>query len=137
MAGRPQHQPDEKSRKFVEAMSAAGLTQEEIGRIVGISDPTLRKHYAKELATAAAKANAMVGESLLNQAIGGPGRNWKQASTAAAIWWSKTRMGWKEPPTELKHTGDQNNPVVQRIERVIVDPQNSDSESVFPAPAAG
>jgi hypothetical protein len=84
-------------------MSAVGLTQEEIGIVVGVSDATLRKHYAKELAAAALKANAMVGQSLLNQAIGGPKQEWEKASTSAAIWWSKTRMGWKEPPQETSN----------------------------------
>jgi hypothetical protein len=92
-------------------MSAVGLTQEEIGIVVGVSDTTLRKHYAKELASAALKANAMVGQSLLHQAIGGPKQEWEKASTSAAIWWSKTRMGWKEPPQTLLHTGDESNPV--------------------------
>jgi hypothetical protein len=96
--GRPPHQPTDQSRKFVEAMAACGIDQDSIGRVVGISDATLRKHYPEEIATAAIKANAMVGQSLLHQAIGGPEHNWREASTSAAIWWSKTRMGWKEPP---------------------------------------
>lgn len=99
--GRKAHKPDEKSRKFVEAMAASGIDQDLIGRVVGVSDATLRKHYAEELATAAAKANAMVGQSLFHQAVGGPERKWELASTSAAIWWSKTCMGWKEPKQEV------------------------------------
>jgi hypothetical protein len=103
--GRKAHNPDEKSRKFVEAMAASGIDQDSIGRVVGVSDATLRKHYAEELATAAAKANAMVGQSLFHQAVGGPERDWTKASTTAGIWWEKTRMGRREPKHEVALSG--------------------------------
>jgi len=72
-------------------MSAVGIPQDSIARSIregGIDRKTLRKHFREELDTAAVKANAMVGGTLYNKAIAG--------DTSAMIWWSKTRMGWKE-----------------------------------------
>ena len=65
----------------------------------GIDEKTLRKHFRRELDTAAIKANAKIGGTLYNKAING--------DTTAAIWWSKTRMGWKEK-SEIEHSGDLN-----------------------------
>jgi hypothetical protein len=41
-----------------------------------------------EMESSADMANAKVAQSLFNQAING--------NTSAAIWWTKSRMGWKE-----------------------------------------
>lgn len=82
--------PTDDERKLVEQMSAVGIPQESICLVIrdGIDDKTLRKHFRRELDTAAVKANAKIGGTLYNKAING--------DTTAAIWWSKTRMGWKE-----------------------------------------
>lgn len=88
--GKPLFKPTDDERKLVEQMSAVGIPHESIALIVrdGIDDKTLRKHFRRELDTAAIKANAKVGGTLFNKAMAG--------DTTAAIWWSKTRMGWKE-----------------------------------------
>lgn len=82
--------PTDEERKLVEQMSAVGIPQESICLVIrdGIDDKTLRKHFRRELDTAAVKANAKIGGTLYNKAING--------DTTAAIWWSKSRMGWKE-----------------------------------------
>jgi hypothetical protein len=84
--GRPSHVPDAKSRKYVEEMSAVGITQENIAKVIGISVDTLATHYRDELDNAAARANAAVGRSLWLQAVGGPKRDWRKAVPAAGIW---------------------------------------------------
>lgn len=77
------------------ALSAYGVPQDEIGKVVGISKPTLEKHYRGELDRAQSEANARVAESLFRKATGdGP-----QAVTAA-IFWLKTRAQWKEPAVD-------------------------------------
>ena len=88
--GAPPFEPTDDERKLVEQMSAVGIPQESIARVVrdGIDPKTLRKHFRHELDTAAIRANAKVGGTLFNKAMSG--------DTTAAIWWSKTRMGWKE-----------------------------------------
>jgi len=96
--GQPAFKPTDEERKLVEQMSAVGIPQESICLVVrdGIDDKTLRKHFRYELDTAATKANAKVGGTLFNKAMAG--------DTTAAIWWSKSRMGWKEK-SEIEHSG--------------------------------
>ncbi len=65
---------------------------------------TLVKHYASELATAAA-ANEAVDKSIWMQAVGGPAKDWIKAVPAAGVWWSKARMHWKESPAEHRFSG--------------------------------
>ena len=53
---------------------------------------TLRKHFEEELELGAAKANTAVAQFLFHQATGARG----DGSVAAAIFWTKIRMQWKE-----------------------------------------
>jgi hypothetical protein len=91
--GRPPHQPTEQTRRTVETMSGYGVPQADIGIVLGISDVTLAKHYRLELDRGMARANAKVAECLFRMATNptpsGP-------TVTAAIFWAKTRMGWRE-----------------------------------------
>lgn len=89
---------------MVEQMSAVGIPQESICLVIrdGIDDKTLRKHFRRELDTAAVKANAKVGGTLFNKAMAG--------DTTAAIFWAKTRMGWKEKQHH-EHSGPDGDPI--------------------------
>ena len=89
-AGRPAFVPTDAERKQVEALSGYGIPQEQIAMLVrdGIHLETLKTHFAQQLGTGKAKANAQVGKTLFNRAIGG--------DTTAMIWWSKTQMKWTE-----------------------------------------
>ena len=95
---KPTFKPTEEERKLVEQMSAVGIPQSNIAMVIrdGIDDKTLRKHFRKELDTAATKANAKIGGTLFNKAVNG--------DTSAAIFWAKTRMGWKETSVQ-EHQG--------------------------------
>ena len=93
--GRAPHEPTEASRRQVRALAAYGIPQDEIARVLGISKPTLEKHYRPELDRAETEANAKVAESLFRKATG----DGAQAVTAA-IFWLKTRARWKEPTLE-------------------------------------
>ena len=90
-AGRPQHEPTEAQRSQVEAMCGYGVPELEISRVIGISDVTLRKYYRRELDIGITKANAKVAQSLFQKATGDGSQ-----SVTAAIFWMKTRAGWKE-----------------------------------------
>ena len=90
MARQP-HQPDDKSRKQVLLMSGIGLTQDQIARVMLVSDETLRKYYSDELETGAAKMNAAVAQNLYSIAT-----SKGQGAVAAAIFWMKTRANWRE-----------------------------------------
>jgi len=86
---RKPHKPTDEQRKTVKAMVGFGTTLEDIATVIEIDRKTLSLHYAKEIARGAIDANAQVAQSLFQQAT--KGRN-----MTAAIWWTKTRMGWKE-----------------------------------------
>jgi hypothetical protein len=91
---RPRHKPDPASRRQVEALAGYGVPEAEIGEVIGVDPKTLRKHYRPELRQGHTKANAKVAESLYRKATGeGP------QSVTAAIFWLKTRAGWREPIT--------------------------------------
>jgi hypothetical protein len=116
--GNPVFKPTDEERKLVEQMCAVGIPQESIALVVrdGIDDKTLRKHFRRELDTSKIKANAKVGGALFNKAMAG--------DTSAAIFWAKTQMGWKE----IQQIDT--NVSVKKVERVIVDASDSDSQSV-------
>lgn len=48
-AGRPEHSPTDEKRSGVRLLTAIGRTNKEIAAALGISQPTLRKHYFQEL----------------------------------------------------------------------------------------
>ena len=89
-SGRPEFAPTQQERKQVEALSGYGLPHEQIAALIrdGIDADTLRKHFRKELDVGKAKANAQVGKTLFQKAVGG--------DTASMIWWSKAQMRWRE-----------------------------------------
>jgi hypothetical protein len=61
--------------------------------VVGIDPKTLRKHYRDEIDLGATKATAKVAEFLFRKATTeGP------QCVTAAIFWMKTRGGWREAP---------------------------------------
>lgn len=113
-AGRPAFVPVDAERRQVEALSGYGLPIDQIAVLVreGIHVDTLRAHFAPELISGKARANAGVGRTLHQRAIGG--------DTTAAIWWSKTQMRWREVQ-QHELTGLDGSPLeFIKIERVIV-----------------
>ena len=82
------HAPTEAQRAMVKAMSGYGVPQEDIATVLDIAKKTLLKHYRRELDLGIAQANARIGQTLFDMATGG--------NVAAAIFWAKSRMGWRE-----------------------------------------
>ena len=92
MARHP-HQPTSIMRRQVEALAAYGVPESDIARVIAIDPKTLRKHYREELDTGHVKATAKVAEFLFRKATtDGP------QCVTAAIFWMKTRGGWRETP---------------------------------------
>jgi hypothetical protein len=85
----PAHKPTDQQRATVKAMSAYGIPQEQVARVLDIDSKTLRLHYRDELDLGVIEANAKVAETLFKQGT-------RDGNTAALIWWTKSRMGWKE-----------------------------------------
>ena len=86
--GRP-YQPTEEQRRQVMTMTGFGIRQEEISNALEIDKKTLHKYFRRELDTGMTEANVRVVQALYTNAT-------KNMSVAAQIWWTKTRMGWKE-----------------------------------------
>jgi hypothetical protein len=105
--GRPPHRPTDKQRATVKAMSAYGTPQDQIARVLDIDSTTLRLHYRDELDLGVIEANAKVAETLFNQAV-------RDGNTTAAIWWTKSRMGWKERQAH-EHSGPDGEGPVQMV----------------------
>lgn len=93
--GRQAHEPTKAQRDTVTLHAMVGTPQEDIARVLGISDRTLRKYYRDELDLALAKANATIGGSLFNKA--------KSGDTSAQMFWLKTRAGFRERQEEKQH----------------------------------
>src|SRR3954471_23145643 len=93
--------PSDTERKTVREMASCGTPQADICRVIGISEPTLRRAFRVERDTAAAEANAAVAQSLFRMATD-PAR----PNVAAAIFWLKTRAGWKETPASEPQSND-------------------------------
>jgi hypothetical protein len=97
MSENQKHNPTEEQRRLVKQLSGVGVPQDDICHIIDITKPTLHKYYRRELDLGMAEANAKVAGSLFNQAVSG--------NTAAAIFWSKARMGWRET-SNVELSGD-------------------------------
>jgi hypothetical protein len=103
--GRPPFKPTDEERKQVGQMVAVGIPQEQIAMVIrdGIDADTLAKHFKKEIRESKILANAKVGGTLFNKIMNG--------DTAAAIFWAKTQMGWKETQAH-EHMGKDGKPIV-------------------------
>ncbi len=118
--GRPAYAPTDVLRKQVESMCGFGIKEDDIARSIGISDVTLRKYYREELDNGITKANTAVAQSLYKKAMGeGTG------AVTAAIFWLKTRAGWKETVVN-EHSGPDGAPIpVSAVVRSVIDPQKA------------
>jgi hypothetical protein len=72
-------------------MAGYGVPEADIAGVIGVDPKTLRKYYRGELDHGHVKANAKVAENLFRKATG-DGRE----AVIAAIFWMKTRAGWRE-----------------------------------------
>jgi hypothetical protein len=94
--GRPEFKPTAAQRAQVKAMAAYGVPQFDIASVIGCTPPTLRKHFWREIETAAVEANAKVAQTLFRVATEGTGKE----SVTACIFWLKCRAGWRDVSTE-------------------------------------
>jgi hypothetical protein len=93
--GRPPFEPSEDDRKLVKALTAYGIPQFEIARLIHCSVNTLHTYFQYEIETATAEANGKVAQTLFNIATKSQG---KEAVTAC-IFWLKCRAGWRDVDT--------------------------------------
>lgn len=92
--------PDPNLSRQVAAMAGYGISADDIATVLGVDVAELKRDYRSELKGAAIKANAKVAESLFRKATAADGRE----GVTAAIFWLKTRAGWKETAVhEVSH----------------------------------
>lgn len=103
--GRPHFEPTSEQRLTVQIMSACGMPQEQIATHIGIDAKTLRKALRAELKNGAETANGLVAQSLFKKATGSGNQ-----SVTAAIFWLKTKAGWKDTQS-VELTGKDGGPV--------------------------
>ncbi|MGD9507034.1 MAG: hypothetical protein AB7X49_00545 [Geminicoccaceae bacterium] len=81
-------------------MAGYGISADDIAIVLGVDVDTLKRDYRSGLKGAAIKANPKVAESLFRKATAAEGRE----GVTAAIFWLKTRAGWKETAVhEVSH----------------------------------
>jgi len=107
--------PTVEQRGNVEAMIGFGITEAEVCRLIKnpetgnpIDEKTLRLYFAEEIAAGRPKANIAVAQSLFAEATKGDDA---RARVTAAIFWLKTRAGWKETD-RVELTGKEGGPIV-------------------------
>lgn len=106
------HRPTKKSREIVERMLVGGIPRADIAKVLEIDEKTLKKHYQKELDSAASIANSRISQTLFQKALDG--------DTTAMIWWTKSRMRWRE------HKEDQQEKIAPNI-TVVIGKDDADS----------
>ena len=94
--GRPPHHATPELRRMVEHHAAIGTPHQQIAKLLKIALNTLKRNYREELDLGLAKANAVVGGRLFAEA--------KRGNITAAIFWMKTRGGWRET-AKVEHAG--------------------------------
>lgn len=96
-----QHVPSPEMRQTIANMASYGLDVITIGRLAGISAPTIYKHYSHEMKTASAQKDLMVMQSGFLKAVGGPKQDWEKADSGMIRWWIERRQGWQAPPQRI------------------------------------
>lgn len=70
-SGRRPFEPSEEDREKVRVLKAGGMSDDAVATAIGISAPTLRKHFAHELDVGTAKTRAELLLALHRSAMGG------------------------------------------------------------------
>ena len=102
-------------------MAATGFTHIAIAQCLGtngIDEKSLRKHFRRELDTAADKTNAAVANKAYQMAIAGD-------PPAATFFWLKCRAGWKER-REIAHSGPDGAALKIDVTGIRPTPENSE-----------
>jgi transposase-like protein len=123
------HVPTDETRAQVYALSSFGVTQDDIGRFIGVSDDTLRKWYSAELDRASVDRNAEVAAFLFRSANGSAIAEGASYSDClkAAMFWLKTRAQWRERH-EVDHTSSDGSLFPTRIIIEAATPQDADHD---------
>jgi hypothetical protein len=120
--GRPTFKPTKEERERVLHMGKMGIRHQQIATAFGVDTKTLRKHFRRELANAAAQANLVVVEKIYELATGG--------NLTAAIFWAKSRCDFRTSGPTLDETApspSETNPLLPTPPTIIT-VYNNDGE---------
>ncbi len=105
--GRRAHVPTPESRETVKMLKLVGATDEQVGRILGMSTDSLVKHYRQDLDDGKAELLGKVAQTLYQKALDG--------DVTSCIFILKTKAKWSEkieidrldqPDTLIIHTSE-------------------------------
>lgn len=128
--GRPPFEPTGEQRKLVARQAAFGMPHASICGLIlkpdgkPLTEKTLKAHFGYELANCAALIDVNVVNSLYDQAVGRlaifdeKGNQLAPSiapSPAAAIFWCKARLGWREK-IDNQHSGPDGGAIPIRLE---------------------
>ena len=102
-----------KTRAEIVALRSYGVPIKEVAAYIGIDDKTLYKYYKDELDNSAIKSKCQCRKVLYQAASGQAlttGASYSDC-VRAAMFWAKTRMGWKETNVQEEENKEaKNNP---------------------------
>lgn len=83
----------------IEAMSANGLSPQQISQLTGIRPERLYRRYRETMMKGGARRLHEVAESAYLMSVGGPEKNWRQADAGMAKFWLERHGGpsWAVP----------------------------------------
>jgi hypothetical protein len=127
---KPPHEPTSQTTAEVRALATFGVPQEQIADYLDIDAKTLRKYYRAELDNSKLAVRARVSAFLVNAATGAAltqdvGATYSDC-LRAAMFYGKTQMGLADARAPLTEDEQSNLALVTRIERIIVQPTNTD-----------
>jgi hypothetical protein len=94
-------------------MAACGIPQVQVAEAIGISQPTLLRHFRQELDVGLTKVKVHVSNFIVNSIVGKDGGlKDERARVTLAIFFAKTRMGWVET-FRHRHEGAEDGPAIK------------------------
>ena len=112
--GKPTHEPTEDDRFAVMRMCANGVPHERIAKMLGITRPTLRKHYKRELEFGKDMIEDKISSKLLKRGL-------DDDCVTSLIFYAKCRLKWNDRPAL------EQNDKPQRLEIQVI-PKGKDFE---------
>lgn len=103
VSGRPSYEPTQRERDNVVLLASEGNSARVIATVIGITEPTLRKHFWLELQRGRDLGIAANSRRLVALAKGDPERG-IPPHLGAIIWLDKSRFGINEAPRLLPTT---------------------------------
>ncbi len=109
--GMPAHQKTDALMQMAKSFGMVGVPHHMAARLMDISLETLVKYYSEELADGKSRSSFAIAKTLYGMAVGDP-ENGIPPNLSAAIYWTKSQMGWREASIQQHQMIDKDgNPV--------------------------